>query len=100
MRAVTLARKPPEMTIVDGALTYSCGGLNINECRIETTDAIQAQTGHRGQHFGTRERSTTPRIYQNYGRWPANVVLDRGISEEIGSNGYKCLSDFFRIVIQ
>ncbi len=57
---ICLARKPlSEPSVAANVLRWGTGGLNIDACRIETSDAVKA--------IGE------PHIA---GRWPANVLLD------------------------
>jgi len=74
---IVVARKSlSEKNVALNVLKWGTGGINIDECRVGTSDLIQAQTGHKGQPFGSREHKFTPREYQTQGRFPANVILD------------------------
>jgi len=80
----TLARKPlSEKTVAQNVLKHGTGGINIDGCRVGTTDKIQCQSGHKGQPFESREHKFTPREYQLQGRFPANLIHD-GSDEVVG----------------
>lgn len=81
---IILAQKPVEKTYVNNALTYGCGGLNIDGCRIEINPNIDdKRLGGKGKRYIKRKQSkhtvSLPPItrgsHQN-GRFPANLLLD------------------------
>ncbi len=89
---IVLARKPLIGTVVANVERYGTGALNIDGCRIETTDKVHvpqsnpaARQGVVGQDLGFSHNSVD-RIHEaqeesinklnTQGRWPANVVLD------------------------
>ncbi|MBO7696671.1 MAG: site-specific DNA-methyltransferase [Methanobrevibacter sp.] len=78
---VIVARKPFDGSLVDNVLKYGVGGLNIDECRIGTDETITV-------HSRSTESSKSKGIYgdsvpqethqtcgQQYGRFPANLIL-------------------------
>ena len=82
---ITLARKPlSEKTVAANVLRWRTGALNIDACRIESTDSQLAEKYASVQKAGPRENS----VYGNdsgdragaaphrNGRWPANVAHD------------------------
>jgi len=74
---IVVARKPlSEKNVALNVLKWGTGGINIDASRIETTEPIQSQSGHKGQPFEQRDREVTPREYQTQGRFPANIILD------------------------
>ena len=82
---VIVAKKPVESSIADNAMKYGVGGINIDGCRIETTDVRKGGSdvvGITNFHKGKRD------IYTD-GRFPANVILtyDETDKEEV-CNGF------------
>lgn len=59
---IIVARKPFKGSLVDNVMKHGVGGLNIDECRVETND--------------------NEREYQNIGRFPANTIMDTKEGEE------------------
>jgi site-specific DNA-methyltransferase (adenine-specific) len=88
---IVLARRPLDGTVVDNALTYGTGALNIGGCRIPVLDAAYAQnaSGDRG-HAENRTRQMdfgyTAGSASEGGRWPANIVHD-GSAEVLAAFG-------------
>ena len=94
---IIMARKPVEGTIVDNVLKYSVGGLNIDACRVETTDNLnggayskggEGRSGLAGDErdskgadmFAPGKKSESEYV-QPTGRFPANIIHDG--SEEV-----------------
>lgn len=84
---IVLARKPFPGTVAANAQEYGTGALNIDGCRISTTDTYAYPNGAGGNSFtvgggvdGTR--TDTPSMHAS-GRWPANFVHD-GSEEVVG----------------
>jgi len=78
---LVLAQKPREGTYVNNTRKYGCGGLNIDECRVETDEEI---TNHsrsaeaaksKGKYSDSSEQETHQTKGQQQGRFPANLVL-------------------------
>jgi len=91
---IIVARKPLVGTVAQNVLEYGVGGINIDGCRIPTTDALcggaysgglcpnsaMRCTGEVGGKSSILEAGG-PRLekrdfVQPPGRWPANVILD------------------------
>jgi DNA modification methylase len=87
---IALARKPLTGTVAANVLAHDTGALNVDACRIETTDDLnggayaQGSIG-RGEGVWRGSRATDTRSMRNAGageyiaptgRWPANVLLD------------------------
>ncbi len=75
-----LARKPLDGTVAANVLAHGTGALNIEACRIETTDDLNG-----GAYSGTRRPAESPTAFVGRGigehvapsgRWPAHVTLD------------------------
>lgn len=87
MELWTLCRKPlGEKTIAKNVLKYGTGGINIDECRVETKDKLQGSTSTKmkfgGNAFFESSTINDPNWQQNAGgRFPANLIHDG--SEEV-----------------
>ena len=84
---IVLARKPlSEKTIADNVLKWGTGGINIDGCRIETTDILNggayAKNGSQRKEMWGEDAGNSWRrdrgleFRQPQGRFPANVILD------------------------
>lgn len=85
LEPITVARKPLIGTVAENFEAHGTGGLNIDVCRVETTDTYSYPNGAGGSSFtvgggvdGTR--TDTPSMPEG-GRWPANLIHDG--SEEV-----------------
>lgn len=83
---IVLARKPlSEKNIVDNILKHGVGGLNIDECRIETNDNLNGGAHSKNKKkqceiYGNLNYETDGYI-QPQGRFPANILLDEVAAE-------------------
>jgi site-specific DNA-methyltransferase (adenine-specific) len=79
---IVLARKPlSESSIAANVLKHGTGGINVDGCRVESTELVQSSAG-KGAPFGPGAYPIGEgRQYQNSGRWPANLIHDG--SEEV-----------------
>lgn len=68
---IIVARKPFKGSLVDNVLEYSVGGLNIDECRIETSETNRKGGATTDGNLGWKPST---KIY-NDGRFPANTIL-------------------------
>ncbi len=85
MELWTLARKPlSENTVAENVLKHGTGGINIDECRVETKDTYSYKKCG-GNSFGVNKGIDNTREYpaenNPLGRFPANVIHDG--SEEV-----------------
>ncbi len=76
-----LFRKPlAAKTVAANVLQYGTGALNIDGCRIETTDNLNggayAATGVERNDGWGMQRAGAGEFRQPEGRWPANVIHD------------------------
>jgi len=83
---ILLVRKPLRGSVVENALAYGTGCLNIGTCRVEGAPrdpGFKAPTDDRdgAAGLGGLKRSVLVGRETPEGRWPANVVLD----EEAGA---------------
>lgn len=77
---IIVAMKPLDGTFAHNAEAHGVAGLNVNGCRIETTDMWDVSGSIYKGHFGSGKpghgkRATNPNGHPN-GRWPANLILD------------------------
>lgn len=97
---VTLARKPLDGTVAANVLEHGTGALNIDACRVPTTDKLSGGHASAGQQMSDgwrrpwmddpdavkanieRSRASVAKS-ESLGRWPANVVLDESQSAEL-----------------
>ena len=74
---IIVARKPFKGSLVDNVIEHGVGGINIDECRVETNENIE--TGRNGRNnksnFQASLTNDKEREYQNIGRFPANTIL-------------------------
>ena len=82
---IIMARKPIENTVADNMLKYGVGGINIDECRIES-ETITSHNAPKGTFAGGEpNRGSDTNSYKSYeGRFPANVITDG--SDEVKAN--------------
>jgi len=80
---VHVLRKPLIGTVAQNALQHGCGALNIDGCRIVTSDNLNggayAENGserHDGSENWRYKRDAGITFKQPIGRWPANLVLN------------------------
>lgn len=89
---IVLAMKPLDGTFAHNALAHGVAGLNVEGCRLETTDALgggaYGNGAHRRPEYSASDKDATaslsrlnrgiPGFTQPTGRWPPNVMLDEG----------------------
>lgn len=77
---IIMARKPIENSVANNMLKYGVGGLNIDECRIES-ETITSHNAPKGTFAGGEpNRGSDTSSYKSYeGRFPANVITDGSI---------------------
>lgn len=83
-----LARKPLIGTVADNVTTWGVGGLNIDGCRVWTTDNLNGGSyGNTSrdvdQYFAGKKPGGAGQFVQPSGRWPANVILDESAGEAL-----------------
>lgn len=79
---VLLIRKPIEKNIIHNVLKWNVGGLNIDDCRIDT-DEIRIQGNQYGggvTNFGGYRQGG--KVYDK-GRFPSNVIFDNKASKSL-----------------
>jgi hypothetical protein len=75
---VIVARKPLIGTVAANVTRYGTGAINVDGCRIGTTDTLafgSREIGTNGIYSPIAKDRQTPGQQNPQGRWPANVVL-------------------------
>ena len=77
---IIVARKPCEGTCIDNVLKYGVGGINIDECRVETNEQLQGTTSKLAKYGGSSYLESKTKNNGEYeqnpnGRYPANTIL-------------------------
>ena len=88
---IIVARKPLEWSCTDNVIKYWVGGINIDECRVETDDnlnggAYSNNTEYLQNEIYWKYKKLKPEEYrQPQGRFPANTILtyDESDFEEV-----------------
>ena len=73
---VVLARKPLAGTVAGNVLEFGTGGLNIDGCRVATTDRFGGGANGTSGFAEGYESGDGWQPGSPSGRWPANVVFD------------------------
>lgn len=106
MKTISVIRKPLEGTVAGNVLAHSCGGLNIEATRIETSDNLNGgayaenPTHRAAEDMWTSERKGDINCFrrgsehagdyeQPKGRWPSNLILNersaKALDEQTGN---------------
>ena len=78
---IIVARKPFKGSLVDNVIEYGVGGINIDECRVGTSDNLNGGAYSKGNYYteDTVYKLGTKRLTGKYkqpdGRFPANTIL-------------------------
>ena len=85
---IILARKPLVGTVASNVLAHGVGGLNIDACRVPTTDRWEAsgvQSAPGSSLQGSADGSLNVSVSSTHeaGRFPANVLLDEHAAKEM-----------------
>lgn len=83
---IILAMKPCDGTFAHNAETWGVAGLNVDGGRIGTEDVLVNIYKDRGYQWGVGIRGDgAPYEGQTHtGRWPANLLLDESVADEMG----------------
>ncbi|WP_079634763.1 DNA methyltransferase, partial [Mycobacteroides abscessus] len=95
---IVVARKPLAGTVAANVLEHGTGALNIDACRVATTDDLNggayAKTGSRSVSgslsptgMNVPGKVVGKEFEQPSGRWPTNVVLDEHQAEALDQQG-------------
>ena len=95
---IILARKPLDGTVANNVLAHGVGGLNIDACRVQTTDKLggggattpvsdgwDSPYRHRHEDIIRLKAETEKKVAkaESMGRFPANVLLDEHAAKEM-----------------
>lgn len=92
---ITIFQKPLDGNYVHNIKTNGCGGMNIDACRVPISKSdIDMLNAKASKNPTTNYSDTDTRVYGKYaedkaspaneqGRFPANMVLDEGIADEL-----------------
>ena len=75
---IVMARKPFKGTVAENVLEHGTGGINIDECRVETDDKLSIGSNKRDNanvNFGMKDNKEEQKQHEQ-GRFPANVMHD------------------------
>ena len=77
---IVVARKPLIGTVAANVLRFGTGAINVDGCRVATTDTYSYPNGAGGNSFtvaGAVDGTRTAPVESNpLGRWPANLIHD------------------------
>ena len=73
---IVMARKPVEGTVAENLSKHGTGGINIDECRIESDDNPMKWESPRGGIWKTDSDAKAELTENEKGRFPANVIHD------------------------
>ena len=76
MRVITVSRRPLARSVAQNALKFGTGGINIDGCRIATSETLMMGSGKllSGLTCGKGAAGVTCEQH-SLGRWPANLIL-------------------------
>lgn len=85
---IILARKPLDGTVAANVLAHGVGGLNIDACRVPTSDrwtasGVQSAPGSSLQGSADGSLNVSVSSTHEAGRFPANVLLDEHAAKEM-----------------
>ena len=81
---IVMARKPIDGTVANNVLKHGVGGINIDGCRVPTTDVMQPAGGdlvQNNQVYGKGLGVSSGKSAERSARFPANFIHDS--SEEV-----------------
>ena len=88
LEPITVARKPLIGTVAENVLAHGTGAINVDGCRVETTDDLNGGAYSNGVKDLSMATSYATGVnagefIQPAGRWPANLIHD-GSEEVVG----------------
>jgi hypothetical protein len=104
---IIIARKPLDGTVAENVLNWGTGGINIDNCRIETgnesfhvpqSDPKNREgevgtdlgfSGNSEQKFQESQKASIERLREK-GRWPANIIFDRAMAKQLDEQSGEC----------
>ena len=82
LEPITMARKPFKGTVANNVLKNGVGGININECRVETKENLNGGAYKEDsanvafKSWGYKPKVNIEKYEQPIGRFPANFIHD------------------------
>ena len=78
---ICVARKPlSEKSVAENVLRWGTGGINVDGCRVGTSDTYNYKNGPGGNSFSVGKepdgKRTEPVEMNSEGRFPANIILE------------------------
>lgn len=73
---IIVARKPLEGTVAENVQKWGTGAMNIDGCRVGTTDIRSGGFGEGKRPWQLGGNGKTVRVGGSVGRWPANLIHD------------------------
>lgn len=102
---IIVARKPFKGSCIDNVIKYGVGGINIDECRVESDEkrtipinAEEIEIKENGSHLDSLHKNQQHEcVENNLGRFPANTILtyDETDFEEV-CGGFPNTKGFYR----
>jgi site-specific DNA-methyltransferase (adenine-specific) len=93
-----LARKPLDGTVAENVLAWGTGGINVDGCRVPTSDdRTRANSGRKGSGGVYGDSGLYTSESHPGGRWPANVTLDEHAAELLDAQAPTGASRFFYV---
>jgi hypothetical protein len=92
---IILARKPLSGTVAANVLAWGVGGINVDGCRIGTTDELGRPQGTMPQPMDWGNTSPGESYVSEgntKGRWPANVILDATAAAQLDQQSGESVS--------
>lgn len=94
---ICLARKPlSEKSVAENVLKWKTGGINVDGCRVETTDNLTrdclglASADNEGWYRPCHDKAIKQVFGSTEGRFPANVILECSCTLEDKSSSSIC----------
>jgi len=82
---IIICMKPLDGTYKQNVVKWGIGGINIDDSRIETDEILSFGSRQLGNGIKYGKCIPTSDGIQNpQGRWPANIILDEEVAEELG----------------
>lgn len=87
---IVVGRKPFEGPLYKNVLEHGTGGLNIDGCRVATSEQWNPSTSQPNESIGTFKTKEGTTEQHPSGRWPANIVFTHSIDcKKVGTTQTK-----------
>ena len=92
---IIVARKPIEETVAKNCLKYGVGGINIDECRVETDNKLIETVSGGSVDLGEKIKGHKY-IPNELGRFPANTIMTYDTNDYMEvCNGFQTKEDIY-----